>query len=153
YMTLTHNDTTDWADSATDAPRHGGLTAFGEDVVRAMNRLGMIVDISHVSADTMRDVLRVSKAPVMASHSSAFALTPHPRNVPDDVLRAVGHNHGVVMVNFSPNFLDPEAARIQLELYPFVRALAAETSDEAERKRRIDEWRKEHPVPSVSFTR
>jgi membrane dipeptidase len=153
YMTLTHNDTTDWADSATDAPVHGGLTAFGEEVVHEMNRLGMIVDISHVSADTMRDVLRVSTAPVIASHSSAFALAPHPRNVPDDVLALIRKNGGVVMVNFSPNFLDPEAARIALGIYPVVREIEARTSDEGERKRLVDEWRAAHPIPSVSFTR
>jgi membrane dipeptidase len=152
YMTLTHNDTTDWADSATDAPRHGGLSTFGEEVVREMNRLGMIVDISHVSADTMRDVLRVSSAPVIASHSSAFALAPHPRNVPDDVLALIARNGGVVMVNFSPNFLDPEAARIHVGLYPVVREAEA-LADEGERKRRIDAWRAAHPVPSVPFTR
>ncbi|MDZ4774587.1 MAG: dipeptidase [Planctomycetota bacterium] len=153
YMTLTHNDTTDWADSATDEPVHGGLSPFGEEVVREMNRLGMIVDISHVSADTMRDVLRVSSAPIIASHSSAFALAPHPRNVPDDVLEALTRNGGVVMVNFSPNFLDPDAARVALGIYPFVREIAAKTSDENERKRLVEDWRRAHPIPSVSFTR
>src|SRR4029077_19087765 len=110
YMTLTHSETLDWADSATDKPRHHGLTAFGEDVVREMNRLGMLVDISHVSAETMRHALKVSKAPVIASHSSAFALAPHPRNVPDDVLRLLAQNGGVVMVNFFPGFIVPEGA-------------------------------------------
>ena len=86
YMTLTHSDTLDWADSATDKPKSHGLTPFGEEVVREMNRLGMLVDMSHVSADTMRHALRVTKAPVIVSHSSAFALADHPRNVPDDVL-------------------------------------------------------------------
>src|SRR5947209_419131 len=94
YMTLTHSDTLDWADSATDAPRHGGLTDFGEAVVREMNRLGMLVDISHVSADTMRHALRITSAPVIASHSSAFAVASHPRNVPDDVLKVVAKNGG-----------------------------------------------------------
>jgi membrane dipeptidase len=110
YMTLTHNDTLDWADAATDEPKHGGLTAFGEDVVREMNLLGMLVDISHVSADTMRDVLRVSAAPVIASHSSAYTITPHPRNVRDDVLRLVAQNGGLVMVNFASAFVDAAAA-------------------------------------------
>jgi membrane dipeptidase len=104
YMTLCHSKTTSWVDSATDAPVHGGLSPFGEDVVREMNRIGMLVDLSHVSADAMRDALRVSSAPVIFSHSSAFALTPHPRNVPDDVLRLVHQNGGVVMVNFYPAF-------------------------------------------------
>ncbi len=104
YMTLCHSKTTSWVDSATDAPLHGGLSPFGEDVVREMNRIGMLVDLSHVSADAMRDALRVSTAPVIFSHSSAFALTAHPRNVPDDVLRLVHENGGVVMVNFFPAF-------------------------------------------------
>lgn len=104
YMTLCHSKTTSWVDSATDAPVHGGLSPFGEDVVREMNRIGMLVDLSHVSADAMRDALRVSAAPVIFSHSSAFAITPHPRNVPDDVLRLVHQNGGVVMVNFYPAF-------------------------------------------------
>ncbi|MEQ1818889.1 MAG: dipeptidase [Terricaulis sp.] len=104
YMTLCHSKTTSWVDSATDAPVHGGLSPFGEDVVREMNRIGMLVDLSHVSADAMRDALRVSSAPVIFSHSSAFALTPHPRNVPDDVLQLVHQNGGVVMVNFFPAF-------------------------------------------------
>ncbi|MCX7359105.1 MAG: dipeptidase [Alphaproteobacteria bacterium] len=104
YMTLCHSKTTSWVDSATDAPVHGGLSPFGEDVVREMNRIGMLVDLSHVSADAMRDALRVSTAPVIFSHSSAFALVPHPRNVPDDVLRLVHQNGGVVMVNFYPAF-------------------------------------------------
>jgi membrane dipeptidase len=112
YMTLTHSDTLDWADSATDAPRSGGLSPFGEEVVRTMNELGMLVDISHVSAETMRDVLRVTKAPIIASHSSAFAIAHHPRNVPDDVLREMPKNGGVIMVNFSPGFIVPQRAEI-----------------------------------------
>lgn len=108
YMTLTHSTTNDWVDSATDAPRHGGLSPFGEDVIREMNRIGMLVDLSHVSAGAMRDALRVSSAPVIFSHSSAFALTAHPRNVPDDVLRLVHENGGVVMVNFYPGFTSNE---------------------------------------------
>jgi membrane dipeptidase len=104
-MTLTHSTTIDWVDSATDAPRHGGLSPFGEEVVREMNRIGMLVDLSHVSAEAMRDALRVAAAPVIFSHSSAFALTPHPRNVPDDVLQQLRANGGVVMVNFYPGFV------------------------------------------------
>jgi membrane dipeptidase len=108
YMTLTHSKTLDWADSATDAPRHGGLTPFGEEVVREMNRLGMLVDLSHVSPDTMHDALRVTKAPVIFSHSSARAICDHPRNVPDDVLRLMPENGGVVMVNFFSGFIVPK---------------------------------------------
>jgi membrane dipeptidase len=108
YMTLCHSKTTAWVDSATDAPQHGGLSPFGEEVVREMNRIGMMVDLSHVSADAMRDALRVSAAPVIFSHSSAFALVAHPRNVPDDVLRMVHDNGGVVMVNFNGPFISEE---------------------------------------------
>ncbi|HET7299758.1 MAG TPA: dipeptidase [Oleiagrimonas sp.] len=105
YMTLTHGKTTDWADSATDKPRHHGLTPFGRAVVHEMNRLGMLVDLSHVSPDTMRDALETSQAPVIFSHSSARALDSAPRNVPDDILRMVKKNHGIVMVNFYPPFV------------------------------------------------
>jgi len=153
YMTLTHNDTLDWADAATDAPRSGGLSRFGEEVVREMNRLGMLVDISHVSAETMRDVLRVTKAPVIASHSSAYALTPHPRNVPDDVLRELTVNGGLVMVNFAPMFVDAEAARIGMGFYEVMRAAQRETQDEAERGRRLEAWRQANPLPPVPLTR
>ncbi|WP_327073527.1 dipeptidase [Kitasatospora purpeofusca] len=109
YMTLTHNDNTPWADSATDKPAAGGLTAFGEEVVREMNRLGMLVDLSHVSADTMRDALRVSEAPVLFSHSSSRAVCAHPRNVPDDVLARLADNGGVAMATFVPKFILPTA--------------------------------------------
>ncbi|MFD0272631.1 dipeptidase [Kitasatospora sp. NPDC127111] len=109
YLTLTHNDNTPWADSATDKPVAGGLTAFGEEVVREMNRLGMLVDLSHVSADTMRDALRVSEAPVLFSHSSARAVCDHPRNVPDDVLAQLPVNGGVAMATFVPKFILPAA--------------------------------------------
>ncbi|WP_116215695.1 dipeptidase [Streptomyces olivoreticuli] len=109
YMTLTHNDNVPWADSATDAPVAGGLTRFGEEVVREMNRVGMLVDLSHVSADTMRCALRVSTAPVIFSHSSARAVCDHPRNVPDDVLASLAANGGVAMATFVPKFILPEA--------------------------------------------
>lgn len=104
YMTLTHLKNNDWADSATDAPRHGGLTRFGQEVVREMNRLGMLVDLSHVSPGTMNDVLDIAEAPVIFSHSNAKALTPHPRNVPDEVLRRLPVNGGVVMASFISAF-------------------------------------------------
>jgi membrane dipeptidase len=108
-MTLTHNENTPWADSATDEPKAGGLTRFGEEVVREMNRLGMLVDLSHVAPDTMRDALRVSAAPVIFSHSSSRAVCDHPRNIPDDVLAALPGNGGVAMATFVPKFVLPEA--------------------------------------------
>jgi membrane dipeptidase len=111
YMTLTHNDNVPWADSATDEPVLGGLSDFGEDVVREMNRLGMLVDLSHVSADVMRHALRVSRAPVIFSHSSARAVCDVPRNAPDDVLTALAANDGVCMVTFVPKFVSPAFAR------------------------------------------
>jgi len=110
YMTLTHWETIDWADAATDSAKHGGLTPFGEDVVREMNRLGMLVDLSHVSDSTMIDALRVSRAPVIFSHSSARALDSHVRNVPDSILRLLARNGGVVMTNFAPDYVS-EALR------------------------------------------
>ncbi|MFC1404293.1 MULTISPECIES: dipeptidase [Streptacidiphilus] len=109
YMTLTHNDNLPWADSATDEPAAGGLTRFGEEVVREMNRLGMLVDLSHVSADTMRDALRVTRAPLVFSHSSSRAICDHPRNIPDDVLEQLAVNGGVAMATFVPKFILPEA--------------------------------------------
>ncbi len=109
YMTLTHNNTNDWADSCCDKPLHNGLSEFGKDVVREMNRIGMLVDVSHVSDKTMSDVLDISTAPVIASHSSARALAERPRNIPDDLLRRIAKNGGVVMINFYPVFIDQKA--------------------------------------------
>ncbi|MFB9837655.1 dipeptidase [Actinoallomurus acaciae] len=109
YMTLTHNDNVAWADSATDEPAAHGLTRFGEEVVREMNRLGMLVDLSHVAPDTMRDALRVSRAPVIFSHSSSRAVCDHPRNIPDDVLESLAAGGGVAMATFVPKFVLPEA--------------------------------------------
>lgn len=109
YLTLTHNDNVPWADSATDEPAAGGLTRFGAEVVREMNRLGMLVDLSHTSAGTMRDTLRASRAPVLFSHSSARGVCDHPRNVPDDVLEALPGNGGVAMATFVGTFVLPAA--------------------------------------------
>ena len=108
YMTLTHNFNIPWADAATDNPKHGGLTEFGKDVVREMNRLGMLVDLSHVSEDTMMDALDVARAPVIFSHSGARGVTPHPRNVPDSVLARLPENGGVVMVVALPRFINED---------------------------------------------
>ena len=108
YMTITHGRTLDWADAAGDDPQHDGLTEFGEEVIREMNRLGMLVDLSHVTPETMKDAIRVSEAPVMFSHSNALALTGHPRNVPDDVLKLTAENGGVVMVTFVETFTSEE---------------------------------------------
>jgi len=147
YMTLTHADNVPWADSATDAPIHGGLTDFGAEVVLEMNRIGMLVDISHVSADTMRDTLDVSGAPVIASHSSAAALTDHPRNVPDDVLRRIADNGGVVMVNFFPGFVVEAAAEMSREMFDVQRALRAELGDDREVAARIGAIEEANPIP------
>lgn len=144
YMTLTHNVTHDWADAHVTAPKHGGLNDFGREVVREMNRLGMLVDISHVSVDTMNDVLDVSTAPIIASHSSARGINDHTRNVPDDVLRRVAKNGGVIMINFLPMFLDARSAKESNErtakLRPQIEALRKQYENdplgfnEAERK-------------------
>ncbi len=132
YMTLTHSDTLPWADSATDDARHGGLTEFGRDVVREMNRLGMLVDLSHVSVGTMRAALEVSAAPVIASHSNAAALAPHPRNIPDDVLAEIGRRGGVVMAVFFPGFVVEATAQTLLEMFDAWRRVRAEKAgDEA----------------------
>ena len=150
-MTLTHSRTTDWADSATDEPRHDGLSPFGIKVVGEMNRLGMLVDLSHVSAATARDAIAASRAPVIFTHSDAYALNPHPRNVPDEVLRLLPANGGVVMITFVPSFLDAgfwawsreraaEDARLK-SLYPF-------SKDEV--AKRLEAWDAAHPVPALS---
>ena len=148
YMTLTHGDTLSWADSATDDPQHGGLAPFGEEVVREMNRLGMLVDISHVSADTMHDALRVSRAPVIASHSSAYGVAPHPRNVPDDVLKLVADNGGVIMVNFFSGFVVPEAARRRAEFGRVRRELKQQYPETADYEAAVRRWEDAHPLTS-----
>jgi membrane dipeptidase len=152
YMTITHSKNNDWADSATDEPKHGGLTRFGEEVIREMNRLGMLVDLSHVSPEVMKKALAISQAPVIFSHSSARALDDHPRNVPDDVLQLLPQNGGVVMVTFVPSFVsegvrawsaqhDGEEARLKA-LHP----------QDAERvKRELAEWDRQHPVPRATL--
>lgn len=143
YMTLTHYHTNDWADSATDEARHNGLTEFGKEVVREMNRLGMLVDISHVSAKTMHDVLDVTEAPVIFSHSSSRALTKHMRNVPDDVLKRVTENGGIVMVTFIPDFVSEARRKWAEELDPILTDL---TTDE-EWNAATEEFKKTHGEP------
>jgi membrane dipeptidase len=131
YLTLTHNKNVSWADSATDVPVLHGLSEFGEDVVREMNRLGMLVDLSHVSADVMRHALRVTAAPAIFSHSSARAVCDHPRNVPDDVLAALAENDGVCMVTFLPAFISPSVARWHAEAKAEARRRGIQKSDPA----------------------
>ena len=146
YMTLTHSKSVRWADSATDKPRHGGLTMFGEGVIREMNRLGMLVDISHVSRETMQDAMTISKAPVIFSHSSAYALVPHVRNVPDDMLELIDENNGVVMVTFFPSYVS-EATRLHGEKAATKREqLSVKLSDE-EAEGKLAAWRDMNPTP------
>lgn len=152
YLTLTHNANTPWADSATDRPVAGGLTEFGREVVREMNRLGMMVDLSHVSADTMRDALAVSEAPVVFSHSSARAVTDSPRNAPDDVLEATARGGGVCMVTFVPKFVNAACADWHREM---VAAAAAEGVPESDGERFgafEGAWVRDHPQPPASLS-
>jgi membrane dipeptidase len=138
YMTLTWNNTNDWADAGRGEKKHNGLTDFGKDVVREMNRLGMLVDVSHVSDKTMSDALDISKAPIIASHSSARALAEHPRNIPDDLLRRIAKNGGVVQVNFYDPFVDAKAGAASDErskrLKPQYDAIEERYKDEPERR-------------------
>jgi membrane dipeptidase len=145
YMTLTHWETTDWADAATDSAKHDGLTPFGEQVVREMNRLGMLVDLSHVSDATMMDALRVSRAPVMFSHSSARAIANHVRNVPDSILKLVAANDGIVMVNFNPGFVS-EAVRVyEAGMQARAKALREAGADSAAVADSTKAWAKQSP--------
>ena len=149
YMTLTHWETIDWADAATDSAKHNGLTPFGEDVVREMNRIGMLVDLSHVSDATMVDAIRVSRAPVFFSHSSARALCNHVRNVPDSILKMVKANGGVVMVNFNPGFVS-EAVRVNEDsMAARSRALRAAGVDTATIADSVDVWTARGPKATL----
>ncbi len=148
YMTLTHSESLDWADSCSDEPKAHGLTKFGEQVVLEMNALGMLVDLSHVSPETMRAALKVTKAPVIFSHSSARALADHPRNVPDDVLKLVKANNGVVMVNFYSGFIVPEGARAMKKMFEVSRALKKKYPDETRFNEALRQWLKENDYPA-----
>jgi membrane dipeptidase len=150
YMTLTHNVTLDWADAAQDSARHGGLTAFGEEVVREMNRLGMLVDLAHVSPATMSDVLNVTEAPVIFSHSSARALTDVPRNVPDSILARMPANGGVVMVTFVQPFVNREAAEYDDRLTALVSGLREGGASEDEIRQEVEAFRGRTPRPTAS---
>jgi membrane dipeptidase len=147
YMTLTHTDTLSWADSGTDDARNDGLTPFGEEVVRTMNELGMLVDLSHVSPATMHDALDVTSAPVIFSHSSARAVADHPRNVPDDVLRRMKEKDGVVMVNFFSGFIVPKGTDVLKEGMAVERRLKAEIKDPEQVSRDMRRWYRRHPYP------
>ena len=151
YMTLTHNVTLDWADAALDTARHGGLTPFGKEVVREMNRLGMLVDLSHVSPGTMSDALDVAEAPVIFSHSSARAVVDHPRNVPDSILMRMKQNGGVVCVNFVPSFI----SRAQVDSAASYRAQFAQVSagvtDSVQLRQMRAAFRAAHPMPKATI--
>lgn len=153
YMTLTHSESLDWADSCSDAPKANGLSPFGETVVLEMNRLGMLVDLSHVSPATMKAALKVTKAPVIFSHSSARAVADHPRNVPDDVLKLVKENGGVVMVNFYSGFIVPEGARATQKMFEVSRELRKKFGeDTAGYREAIRAWAKENDYPRGDVT-
>ncbi len=158
YMTLTHTLNTAWADSATDSPVHHGLTPFGIEVVREMNRLGMLVDLSHVSPETMKAALKATEAPVIYSHSSARAIDDHPRNVPDDVLRLVAANGGVVMVNFAPGYVsyernrwdaDEAAERARFNNPPYVGLYIGQPE---RAKAALADWTAKHPMPRATLS-
>jgi len=152
YMTLTHNVTLDWADAALDSAKHGGLTPFGKEVVREMNRLGMLVDLSHVSPGTMSDALTVTEAPVIFSHSGARALVDHPRNVPDSILRRVPANGGVVMIPFVDSFVSAEVYAHDTATAHYAAALLARFPDDtAARAHAMTAWRLDHPEPRATL--
>jgi len=151
YMTLTHSRTTTWADSATDDPKWGGLNSFGEAVVGEMNRIGMMVDLSHVSEETMLDAIRVSEAPVIFSHSSARAVTGHNRNVPDDVLKLMPANGGIVMVTFVPGFISEANRQWGIEAGAEADRLNPTVADRAALEAAMQPWIKAHPQPHATM--
>jgi membrane dipeptidase len=152
YMTLTHWDNIPWADSATDRPNKYGLTEFGEKIVREMNRLGMFVDLSHVSADTMRDALHTTRSPVIFSHSNAFAIDPHPRCVPDDVLAMLPKNGGVVHVNFIYAFIAPGYMKWDEKHTAAIRDMHMHLDTDEAIKKATADWEKANPAPRGSIS-
>ena len=153
YMTLTHNVTLDWADAALDSAKHKGLTPFGDSVVREMNRLGMLVDLSHVSPATMSAALNVSQAPVICSHSGARALVDVPRNVPDSILQRVTTNGGIVMVPFVTGFVSPSVFLYDQSTRPVMKDLQAKYgNDTAAITREVKQWRAAHPEPRATLS-
>lgn len=156
YLTLTHSRNIDWADSATDVPRLRGLNPFGQQVVTEMNRIGMMVDLSHVSADTMRAAIAASRAPVIFSHSGAYAINPHPRNVPDDVLASLKANGGIVMIDVYPPFVSAKYRAWQAEKGAYEAQLRSAPAglmlgaDAAAVDARLDQWVAAHPAPTVT---
>jgi len=152
YLTLTHNANTGWADAATDEPQAGGLSEFGRDVVREMQRIGMLVDLSHVSPDTMRATLGVAGAPVIFSHSSARAICDSPRNVPDDVLARLAGNGGVCMVTFVPGFVSQECADWMAGLKAEAARRGLDPKDLSKLFSIQPEWERDHPVPQATLT-
>ena len=151
YMTLTHNDNTPWADSATDVPAVGGLSEFGREVVHEMNRLGMMVDLSHVAVSTMRTALGTADAPVIFSPSSALALCDTPRNVPDDVLATLPANGGVCMVTFVPEFVSPATAEWRVEAAAAAAEVGIDAKDWEAFGRFTATWQREHPKPDATI--
>jgi membrane dipeptidase len=151
YLTLTHNRNTPWADSATDKPAAGGLTAFGREVVREMQRLGMLVDLSHVAPTTMNDVLDIAEAPVIFSHSSALALCDHPRNVPDQVLARLAGNGGVCMITFVPAFVSQPCRDWALSLSEAMERNGLDPQDWSNRSEFRNEWTAAHPRPTATL--
>jgi membrane dipeptidase len=151
YMTLTHNRNVPWADSATDEPAAGGLTPFGREVVREMQRLGMLVDLSHVAPATMADALDTAQAPVIFSHSSALALCDHPRNVPDDILARLHGNNGVCMITFVPAFVSQACRDWELGLVQELRAQGLDPRDPSSRRQAGPQWLAAHPRPAATL--
>lgn len=151
YMTLTHNDNTPWAGSATDVEVPGGLTSFGVEVVREMNRIGMLVDLSHVAANTMHAALDATRAPVIFSHSSARALCDHPRNVPDDVLERIPDNGGVVMATFVPVFVSPDVMAYDQQMQEATAASGIDAADTDALQAFRDQWQHDRPAPRATI--